>query len=144
MPTIWRIPDEERALGETEALHGSVDLMPTLLELAEVSIPETVQGVSQAKVLKGAEPTARDLVYAEYDDTTWSTRVRFLRDEQFAFAYLYGPDHGMLFDMKQDPKQENNIFHHPDYQDVRARFERQLADLSVRMDPWYPKRVVHA
>jgi len=144
VPTIWRIPDTTRTTGVTDALHSSVDLMPTLLELVDVNIPEGVQGVSQVPVLHGRKPTARETVFAEYDHTPTGQRVRFLRDDRHAFAYAYGAEFGMLYDMETDPQQQVSLFADPAHGDVRNRFFRLLAGEAIRSEPWLPRKVCHA
>ena len=110
VPTIWRIPEKTKIIGTTDALHSTVDIMPTILELAGVNIPDTVQGVSQVKVLLGETENARDLVYAEYDDTKTFQRLRYVRDGSTMLAYFYGCDYGMLYDIKNDPGQQKKSF----------------------------------
>jgi arylsulfatase A-like enzyme len=58
IPTIWKIAGQKKRW-TTEALHSTVDIMPTLLELADVEIPVEVQGISQAPVLNGEVQSAR-------------------------------------------------------------------------------------
>lgn len=142
VPTIWRIPHGVR--GCTPALHGSVDLMPTLLDLVGATIPDSVQGVSQAPVLTNQDTQTRACVYAEYDDTPMGQRVRFLRDERYSFAYSYGADYGWLFDMHNDPQQQHNLFADDAFAELRNGFFQKLAKESIQAEPWLPKKVSHA
>lgn len=142
VPTIWRIPQGAR--GRTEALHGSVDLMPTLLDLVGAKIPDSVQGISQAPVLTNQHTQARTCAYAEYDDSPSGQRVRFLRDERYSFAYCYGADYGWLFDMQNDPQQQHNLFADDAFAELRNRLFQKLAKESIQADPWFPNKVSHA
>lgn len=144
VPTIWRIPGKKKTIGTTSALHSTVDIMPTILELTGVNIPDTVQGVSQAKVLFGEERNARDVVYAEYDETVSSQRLRYIRDDSTMFAYFYGCDYGLLYDMKNDPDQQTNLFYKEEYQQLKNEMIEKLARETVKADSWKPQKVCHA
>ena len=151
VPTIWKTIDATKATGQTDALHSSVDLMPTLLDLADIEIPETVQGFSQAPVLSNQKEKVRDYTYAEYDnDYRYATfpdgtpdhlRCRFLRDDQYYFAYFEEDDFGMLFDMKADPQQQINLYTNPNYSQIIQNLFKLLAKESLRTEPWKPNKV---
>ena len=64
VPTILRLP-AGTPRGVSDALFSTVDLCPTLLDLAGVEQPAGVQGLSQALVLTGEQERVRDHVYAE-------------------------------------------------------------------------------
>jgi arylsulfatase A-like enzyme len=144
VPTIWRVPEAETAKGYTNALHSSVDLMPTLLDLVDINIPERVQGVSQAPVLRAQLNEVRHHVYAEYDESPPHHRIRFLRDHRYSFAYFSGLDFGMLFDMDADPQQQENLFTSPSHRNTVSHFYELLATSSIEFDSWLPAKISHA
>ncbi|GAG10578.1 unnamed protein product, partial [marine sediment metagenome] len=55
IPTVWRLPKRFNARRESDALVSTVDLMPTLLDLAGVPIPDGVQGLSYRQVMTGEQ-----------------------------------------------------------------------------------------
>lgn len=59
IPLLVRVPGGRR--GRTGALVQPPDVMPTVLELAGVTIPDTVQGRSFAGVLRGETDSVRDV-----------------------------------------------------------------------------------
>lgn len=70
--------------------------------------------------------------------------LRFLRDDRYSFAYFFGPEYGMLYDMDHDPQQQNNLFEDPAHRDARDRFLGMLDDESIRNEPWLPRKACHA
>jgi arylsulfatase len=69
----------------TESLVSSIDLTPTILELAGVEKPETVQGVSMLPILNDPEATTRDVAFAEQNWHVYFNHSRMVR----AGDYLY-------------------------------------------------------
>jgi arylsulfatase A-like enzyme len=146
VPTIWRIPGKEKKTGKTDALHSTVDLMPTILDLAGIEIPDCVQGVSQADVLLGKEVKKRESVYAEHD-ALWAfpaedqaERVRYVRTESHMLAYYVTSDFGMLYDTENDPGQQRNLFYDHEHADVANKLMALLLKETAQADPWYPPK----
>jgi arylsulfatase A-like enzyme len=156
VPTIWRVPGAGAI--DTQSLHSTVDIMPTLLELAGLECPTSVQGVSQAGVIHGDHPQAREVIYGELDEAKvvygegisaemlekQKQRVRYVRDGSTVLAYIYGADFGMMFDTEIDPAQLNNLFYSEDHRELRARMMEMLAHEGHRADHWHPQKVCHA
>ncbi len=143
VPTVWRIPGRKNR-GKTEALHSTVDLMPTLLDLAGVDIPAEVQGVSQKPVLTGEKKTVRTAAYAEFDDASSDERVRFIRSGKWMLAYFFNCEFGMMYDMDKDPNQQVNLFENPAYREKRNELTKELLKQTAAADPWKPEKRCHA
>lgn len=93
-PWLVRWPRGVRRGSETKSLISSIDLGPTILELAGVKPATTIQGKSFAKIL--AEPTTktRDAIFAEHnwhDFEDHSRAVRTLRYKYIQNAYTDVP-----------------------------------------------------
>ncbi len=165
VPTIYRFPARITARGAVEALHSTVDLMPTILDLAGIDfpkgvnpkalknaaahpkegfeIPAAIQGVSQLSVLTGGD-ASRDQVYAELDSANMPERLRTIRTTDTMLTYFYGCDYGMLFDLKEDPEQMNNLFYNPEYAELRGSMMERLSKAQAYADPWDPVKICHA
>jgi len=76
-------------------LVGWRDVMPTLLDLAEIDIPKTVEGFSMV----GSEK--RDLLYGECGEGHTATRM--IRNERYKLIYYPTGNHLQLFDLQEDP-----------------------------------------
>lgn len=91
VPFIVRFPGGKRADTSSDELVSGVDLAPTVLSLAGVSIPDYMQGQAflgdqQAKSSRQYVFAARDRMDTEYD------RVRMVRDKRYRYLYNYMPE----------------------------------------------------
>ncbi|MDI9470508.1 MAG: sulfatase-like hydrolase/transferase [Bacillota bacterium] len=90
-------------IGETSDRLGCLeDLMPTLLDLCELPIPDSVEGIS----LFSAEPRA--LVYGEISDDLCATRM--VTDGRHKLIYYPCGNRLQLFDVVADPRDERDLF----------------------------------
>lgn len=65
VPLIIKPPEGITGTNDTQALAELVDVMPTMLEIAGLPIPETVQGVSLVPVLKDPSTKVRDFALTQ-------------------------------------------------------------------------------
>jgi arylsulfatase A-like enzyme len=93
VPLIIRFPNKEHAGTVIDDLISFVDFAPTMLSLAGVTIPESIQG--QAFWGDQKPDTARKYIYAARDrmDTCYDIR-RAVRDERFKYIKNYKPEVG--------------------------------------------------
>jgi len=74
------------------SLVSSIDIAPTLLELAVVNIPETVQGVSFGSLLKNPEKPFRNYVFAEHNWHDYEAHERMVRSNDFLYILNSRPN----------------------------------------------------
>jgi N-sulfoglucosamine sulfohydrolase len=91
-PLIARWPKGIRRALVSDSLISSIDLAPTILQLAGVAIPPTVQGKSFVPVLTNPKAKIRDAIYAEKNWHDYEDRVRALRTERFKYIRNDYPD----------------------------------------------------
>lgn len=65
--------------GVTESLISSIDIAPTILSLAGLTIGETIQGVSFRKVLSEPHTEVRDYIFAEQNWHVYQAHQRMVR-----------------------------------------------------------------
>lgn len=128
VPLIFAWPGHIQAGLRTEALVELVDLSATLLELAEVPVPERVQGRSLLPLLEGRVPADRhrDFVRCEYFDALDSSFVQgslsyatMYRDRQFKLCVYHSHGLGELYDLRADPWEHHNLWDVPEFQHVK-------------------------
>lgn len=68
-----------------KALVSAIDIAPTILEIAGAKVPEVVQGVSFAKLLKNPEKPFRNFVFAEHNWHDYEAHERMVRTKDFLF-----------------------------------------------------------
>lgn len=143
VPTVWRVPGGVKGALSPEMV-STVDLCPTLLDLAGVPAPEGVQGSSYRDVLQGESAGGRDSVYIEYDESYLQDRLRQIRTRDFALTFFADSDRGMLFDLRRDPDELVNIWDDPAYRSTKRDLMCELLQFTVRADNRLPPKKVHA
>ncbi|MHC4595427.1 MAG: sulfatase family protein [Planctomycetota bacterium] len=135
IPFIMRYPRRVRAGRRTKAMFSSVDVMPTLLGLCGVGIPDCVQGRNLAHVATEKEgPEPPDSVYLMNMGTGWPDRRRWVgcwrgvRTNRWVYARWHNEnDHEpVLFDRKNDPDELNNLVGNPKFAEVQQQMETRL------------------
>lgn len=84
-----------------DRLVGWRDIMPTLLDLCGIPVPDTVEGMS----MLGDE--RRDYIYSEVADDDHASRMVF--DGRYKLIYYPVGNASYLFDLENDPNEEVNL-----------------------------------
>lgn len=96
------------------------DIMPTLLDMCDLPIPQTVEGISLMN-----NKNKRDYVYGELWEDDRATRM--IRTEQFKLIYYAVGNQFQLFDLVHDPKEMVDLSGNDGYKNVKA----ELADILI-------------
>jgi len=110
LPLIFAGPDIKHA--EVQDYTQNIDVLPTLLELADIKVPKGLDGKSMVPLLDGEQNGFRSEVVVNSDGTV--VQRMFVKDE---YALVYTParpvwDHIKeyeLFNLPEDPDQTNDI-----------------------------------
>ena len=87
-----------------DALVESVDLFPTLAQLAGVDAPECVQGVDLSPLMQGEQAAVRDTVFAEAVDK------RCIRTREWKYIHYPTKPYGELYNLSDDPFELDNLY----------------------------------
>ena len=88
------------------------DVMPTLLDLCKIPIPDTVEGHSLVSA------TSRDHLYCEhYED---DKAMRMIRAQQYKLIWYPIGNRLQLFDLENDPSEMRDCSEDSEYADVRG------------------------
>lgn len=134
-----RIPLIIKAAGQesgsvSDRLSGNVDLMPTLLELAGIPVPDTCQG---SNCLSPADETGSDRDCAvTYSETGPAYR---LRTREWAYVYRPGGEHDQLYHVAEDRHELNNLSANPEFKEQRDFMRQRLLDWFVETSYSRPK-----
>jgi arylsulfatase A-like enzyme len=121
----------------------NVDIAPTLLDLAGLAIPSSMQGRSFRDILQGKKVSGwRQSFYYHYFEYPGAHSVKRhygIRNSRYKLIhYYYDIDCWELFDLKLDPEEINNVYDHPDYLKLRENLKRELnllrEELGVKED----------
>lgn len=124
MPFLIRYPKLIKPGSINVDLCMNVDIAPTLLELAGVDIPPTMQGHSIVPMLKGEAAPANWRTSQFYN--YWTGPEHYgIRTKRYTYLRVKGHA-AELFDRQTDPNQVHNIAGNTKYKDVIAQLEQDL------------------
>lgn len=101
-----------------ERLVTLADVMPTLLDLAGIPLPASVDGRS---MLTGP---ARAVVHGEFGENANATRM--IRDRRWKLIYYPVGNVRQLFDMEMDPQETRDLAHLPECAAILDRLTAEL------------------
>ena len=132
IPFLLRYPKKLKAFSTNYDQMNTVDMMPTILGLANVSVPDSVQGIDCALALQG-QAKGPEHSYLQIIGTGWPSRKdwvgfwRGVRSERYTYARFAHPHtNALLFDRHEDPYQRRNVIDDPRYHEVAAEHEAVL------------------
>ncbi len=144
IPLLVRYPKLVRPGTLVDALALNIDLAPTFLDLAGVSVPKEMQGRSWRPLLEGktAPPDWRSAFFYEYffERPFPIPTILAVRTERAKLIRYPGHDDWTeLFDLRADPFEMKNLLHDPAHVTLRQRmeteFERQKEAIGFRGPP---------
>jgi arylsulfatase A-like enzyme len=121
-----------------------VDMMPTLLDLCGIPVPECVQGQSFSPVLYGnARTVGRNLAFIETGMNELAVRspgykfaVRTNTSDRGADPWLRSPDDDtpmFLFDLQADPYELDNLADSSEHVEIRESLRSALSEWNSNM-----------
>ncbi len=106
------------------------DLMPTLLEIAGIPLPPTVEGVSLLPVLRGERSQVRPFIHGEHLACySPSTEMQYLTDGRRKYIWFSRTDEEQFFDLEQDPDECRNLAADPTRQEEIALWRTRLTQI---------------
>ena len=147
VPLLWSWAGRFASDLRSDALVELTDVVPTLLELAGLRIPDETQGRSLRPILLGEAPLDhhREFVRSEcYDafnlpDRTFGTMYR---DRRWKLIVYHGHEIGELYDMERDPFEFDSLWDDPEHQAIKMELLRKSFDATVRAIEYGPRRVM--
>ena len=135
LPLLVRYPKAVKAGTIRDEFALNIDLAPTLLELAGVAVPRTMQGRSLVALLSGKRRAWRDSFLIEYYSDKVFPRIaqmgyKAVRNGRWKYVHyleLEGMDE--LYDLKADPYEIKNLIHQPGAKKALAEMKQELARL---------------
>lgn len=145
VPFIIKYPAKLKPGTKMTKVFSYPDIMPTLLGMSGLSVPESVQGVDYTGQLLGVEDLDVEaaLITCPVPFHQWKYKhggreYRGVRTEKYTYVKdLKGP--WLLYDNEKDPYQMNNIVGKNEYKAIQADLEAQLnAILQKNGDEFLP------
>lgn len=104
----------------------NVDIAPTIMDLAGISIPQGIQGRSLVPFLKGSVVDWRQEILTEHLwDHPEIPQTEAVRTERWKYIrYPQHPEFGELYDLQNDPVEKNNLFFNGRYSEIREKLQK--------------------
>ena len=153
IPLLIKLPGQKFGNTRKSSFTENVDLLPSLLDLVGIEIPENLHGKSLVPYINQKNDFHKDSVFSTYISHAIMDQPAFMiRHKNWKYTY-YGEqsllesklprDHflrnseffdrnpiiGELYDLNQDPEENDNLFNNPKYKEVQE-------DLSQRLEIW--------
>lgn len=138
IPMLIRYPQTIKPGTKADQMVLSIDLAPTLLELAGVTPDDSLQGMSLAPIMNNTVTEWRDAYLIEYYSDTVFERIfkmgyKAVRTERYKYIHyldLEGMDE--LYDLQQDPYELKNIINDPKAKTALADMKKLLNEHLVK------------
>tara|TARA_B100001105_G_C22392614_1_gene445170 strand:- start:2027 stop:2794 length:768 start_codon:yes stop_codon:yes gene_type:complete len=93
-----------------------MDVMPTLLDIAEIEIPSSVDGQSLLPLIHDEDIQWRNHIHGECAQIpTLNSGMQYLTDGKSKYIWYPGLGQEQFFDLEHDPNEMNNLINNPDY-----------------------------
>jgi arylsulfatase A-like enzyme len=133
VPLMMRYPRRIPAGTVRKETALDIDLAPTLLDLAGLSIPSHMQGKSLLPLARTSDPSFRKEWYYEYYEWPNPEKVppcRGIRTERYKLIqYLLEPQEFELYDLGSDPKETHNLYGKPAWIALQQHLLQRLESL---------------
>lgn len=152
VPLIVRAPGGVKGQISEEMVQN-IDIAPTILDYASVSMPETMQGRSLRPILEGKKPSGwRKSIYYAYYENSWALAGKgkeAMADPSFQYftPHRVGPHRGVrtkthkliqyysdgdyweLFNLRDDPYELENLYGRSGQEAITAELKKELTRL---------------
>jgi N-acetylglucosamine-6-sulfatase len=137
-PLLMRLPKLVKAGHRPDGMVLSIDLAPTVLDLAGIEIPKHIQGLSLIPMLSGESEKVRTVAYMEYfsheNPFPWTVNLdyRIIRMGKYKYIqWIRFDGQAELYDLEADPYEQQNLIDNPKMKNVISELEQHLQVMSV-------------
>ncbi|MFH1842114.1 MAG: sulfatase [bacterium] len=134
VPLLIKLPGNRFAGTRQEEWVSIMDILPTVLEVANLPVPEGLDGRGLLEQMAGRSSRQSSLLVAEHgpDETRYSKTIV---DPPWKLVWLRenDQDHRELYNLTRDPGETDNVA--ADYPDIVDRLEARLWELFDRENP---------
>lgn len=137
VPFLIRQGDKLAQGAERDFVFNTVDIMPTLLSMLELPVPQEVEGKNLSACVTGEEDTDRGALMmctgptAVFGD---GNEWRAYRTKRYTYAIYRSDGQELLFDNLADPLQVDNLVNDAAHDDVKEQLKaamwREMASIS--------------
>ncbi|MFH1476331.1 MAG: sulfatase-like hydrolase/transferase [Verrucomicrobiota bacterium] len=108
---------------KSDAFCYLLDVFPTLCELTDIAVPDTVEGKSLLPIIRQQSVAVRDILYLAYKGIQRAVRQR---DWKLIEYVVNGKQTTQLFNLKNDPHEISNIADKPEHRHILDLLRKEL------------------
>lgn len=131
-PMVMRYPGVVKPGTVSNDFVMNLDIGPTMLDAAGLTIPKDVQGKTFLPLLQNKKAKGRDAMYYHYyENGEHSVSPHFgIRTSRYKLIRFYTRVNGWeLYDLKKDPHEMNNLYGKKEYKKISSGLHHQLTEL---------------
>lgn len=143
-PLAIRIPSGPGGGQTIPAQVEMIDLVPTLLDLFQQPGADQLPGQSLLPLIRDSGGEGREAIFSMMETARvirtrdWKLAVHagrssFYTPDRSYPRELFHDDEGELYDLRVDPEEKVNLYHHPDHSAVRWQLARQLIEHEIKI-----------
>jgi N-acetylglucosamine-6-sulfatase len=132
-PLLMRFPKMVKPESKANGLVVSIDLAPTILDVAGVAIPKHIQGTSLIPILKGQKDEVHESIFIEFysheNPFPWTASLdyRIVRKGKYKYIrWIRFEDEAELYDLDTDPFEMNNLIKNKDMASLVQALEQEM------------------
>lgn len=128
VPGILSWPKKIPKHKKVEALFSTVDILPTLLDLSHVNVPNDIQGVSIKESILGNDMGQQSIYLEILGPCNWqgvTSGWRGIRTARYKYA-RYEDKPWVMYDLLGDPHEMDNLVGLPDYDQLQSQLDSLL------------------
>ena len=126
-------PGVVRRQGSINALVNLVDLPRTFVDLAEIPVPQGMQGVSLLPLLTGKSSQIQDATMVELQATKNICQQTLITKHHKLVVYR-DQDYGELYDLQYDPDQYINLWSIPQAASLKAELMHRFVQFNMKKE----------
>jgi arylsulfatase A-like enzyme len=132
-PLVMRYPKEIKPGTIVNDLVQNLDLAPTFLDYAGVTVPDDMQGRSFREIASGKNVPWRDAVYYHYYEHPSVHGIKRhygVRTDRYKLIHFYyDVDEWELYDLVNDPNEMRSVYDDPEYAEIQKTMHIRLNEL---------------
>lgn len=142
IPMIIRYPKRIKAGTRRDEMVLTVDIAPTIFDLAGTKTPATAEGKTMMGLAEGkpAGNWRKDWLYEYYEFPGFENvrPCRGVRTERYKYIHhFYETQEYELYDLKADPEEMNNLYGKPGYEAITKQLQTRLEQLRHELNDHY-------
>ncbi|MBF9252683.1 sulfatase [Pontibacter sp. 172403-2] len=144
-PMLMRYPGVVKPGATSDDFVMNLDIAPTVLDAAGITIPKDMQGESILPLLTGKKAKGRDAMYYHYyENGEHAVSPHFgIKTKRYKLIRFYKRVNDWeLYDLQKDPNEMHNLYGKKGYEKITASLKKQLEGLIDKYEDEDAKRLL--